>query len=164
MHRLAFLLFVLALSACSTQQPKQAVSDAQYTRIASQSSLGRGFLAHNEKWQGTPYQWGGQSRSGVDCSAYVQQAYASVAGLSLPRTTGQQRRVGQAVSMQQVRPGDLIFFDTRSDAAKQYQLHVGVYVGEGAFSHASVSRGVTVSSLSNPYWQSRLLEARRVIR
>ncbi|MFT4603952.1 MAG: cell wall-associated NlpC family hydrolase [Rhodothermales bacterium] len=107
-------------------------------------------------WMGTPYEWGGDDRNGVDCSAFVQNVYEDVLGVGIARTTGQQQSEGSAVSRSALEPGDLIFFHTpkRTD-------HVGIYLGEGDFAHASSSRGVMISNLTEDYWKAAYTQARR---
>lgn len=109
---------------------------------------------------GTPYRWGGNDRQGVDCSGFVQQVHLRVSGVRLPRTTSDQFRFGRPVSRRDLRPGDLVFFDTTGRGVS----HVGVVLEADAdrFAHASVSRGVTVARLSEAYWSGRLLGCRRV--
>ncbi|WP_234262366.1 C40 family peptidase [Klebsiella aerogenes] len=115
------------------------------------------LLAHYRDWQGTPYLWGGSGHHGIDCSALMQHLVQEIAHYSLPRTTTGQITRGQRVSVSRLKPGDLIFFRTGV-----HQKHVGMYVGKGQFVHASSSKGVTLSRLNNPYWQSRWLDARRL--
>lgn len=109
-------------------------------------------------WEDTPYRYGGTSRSGIDCSALVQTAYAQLYGVRLPRTTSEQRKIGVRVSVRQLQTGDLLFF-----RPGRTPNHVGIYLGNGRFAHASSSRGVTLSALDNRYWLPRLVDARRVL-
>ncbi len=115
------------------------------------------LLSHYHYWQHTPYQYGGQSRAGLDCSAYVQRVYKDVLGLQLPRTTRKQWQQGNRVSRAALRSGDLVFFKTgwKTD-------HVGVYLGDGSFVHASKHRGVTRSRLDEIYWRQHFVGARRI--
>ncbi|MBQ7454602.1 MAG: C40 family peptidase [Selenomonadaceae bacterium] len=107
---------------------------------------------------GVPYVFGGTSPYGFDCSGYVQYIFAH-AGISLPRTADVQYEVGTPVSTTDLLPGDLVFFETYTYGAS----HVGIYVGDGNFIHASSSRGVTISSLSQAYYSSHYLGARRIL-
>lgn len=88
----------------------------------------------------------------------MQHLFAESASVSLPRTTSQQIRKGTAVRKTALQPGDLVFFSTGPR-----QRHVGVYIGDNQFIHASKEKGVTISSLSNGYWRARYLAARRVV-
>ena len=111
----------------------------------------------HQEWKGIPYRLGGMSRRGIDCSALVYLIYRDLMGIQLPRTTRYQALAGEAIKQGQLRPGDLVFFRTGRRGR-----HVGIYIEEGKFLHASVSRGVTISHLSNDYWKNRYWRARRL--
>ena len=106
--------------------------------------------------QGVPYVYGGTSRSGFDCSGYVQYVFKG-SGISIPRTTFEQFKVGSLVSRQQLQAGDLVFFSTYAPGAS----HVGIYLGGGSFIAASNS-GVSISNLNSSYYASRYIGATRV--
>lgn len=107
-------------------------------------------------WIGTPYEWGGDDRDGVDCSAFVQNVYEDALGVRIARTTAQQQNEGSTIDRSELEPGDLIFFHTpkRTD-------HVGIYLSGGDFAHASSSRGVMISNLAEDYWKAAYTQARR---
>lgn len=108
---------------------------------------------------GVPYVFGGNSPStGLDCSAYVKLVFSQV-GISLPRTADYQFEVGTPIPRTELIPGDVVFFTTYTYGAS----HVGIYLGDGNFIHASSSRGVTISSLGSGYYNSRYIGARRMI-
>jgi cell wall-associated NlpC family hydrolase len=107
---------------------------------------------------GTPYSFGGTTAAGFDCSGYVQHVFRS-AGISLPRTADAQYLVGKHVDTAHAQRGDLVFFQTYTAGVS----HVGIYLGNARFIHSSSSRGVTVSSLNEPYWSSRYLGAERIL-
>jgi cell wall-associated NlpC family hydrolase len=109
------------------------------------------------RFLGTPYVFGGTTPEGFDCSAYVQHVFAMV-GISLPRTADAQYDFGKP-AVGGPRPGDLVFFQTYTYGPS----HVGIYLGNGEFVHASSSHGVMVSKLSESYWASRYLGAKRLI-
>lgn len=110
-------------------------------------------------WQGVPYEWGGNGRSGVDCSGLAVAVYRNLYGLRLPRTTKDQVRVGRSVHFHQLRPADLVFFRDRDGSR-----HVGLYLRNRMFIHASKSRGgVVVSHLDAPHWREMFWVARRVV-
>ncbi|MBM7355100.1 UNVERIFIED_ORG: lipoprotein Spr [Enterobacter sp. JUb101] len=115
------------------------------------------ILTQYQKWKGTDYKWGGTSHRGVDCSALMQHLFSDAAHLSLPRTTGEQIHRGVQVAEHRLKAGDLIFFQTGPN-----RRHVGVYIGNRQFIHASTSQGVTVSTLANDYWHSHFITARRI--
>ncbi|SEK93851.1 C40 family peptidase [Halomonas daqiaonensis] len=118
----------------------------------------RALLAQHERWVGTPYRLGGSSFRGVDCSALVQNVFSDTFRFELPRTTEEQVHAGQEVDPDALRPGDLVFFRPPG-----VYRHVGIYVGEGRFLHASTSRGVMISKLDNRYWQRHFWQARRTL-
>lgn len=110
---------------------------------------------------GVPYVWGGNSlSSGVDCSGLVQQVFQRY-GISLPRVTYDQIKVGQSVSRKRLRPGDLVFFDT--DRSRGGPDHVGIYMGGGKFIHAPrPGSEVKISSLGDSYYAARWMGGRRI--
>jgi cell wall-associated NlpC family hydrolase len=105
---------------------------------------------------GVPYSFGGTSTAGFDCSGFVQHVFALL-GISLPRTADAQYDVGRR-AVGGPHPGDLVFFDTYGGVS-----HVGIYLGQGKFVHASSSHGVMVSRLSESYWAARYVGAKRLI-
>ncbi|PSN07164.1 NlpC/P60 family protein [Siccibacter turicensis] len=115
------------------------------------------ILEQYKNWKGTRYHLGGTSRRGIDCSALMQRIFSDSINLDLPRTTGEQLHRGISVSQRQLKPGDLVFFNTG-----KRRRHVGVYIGGNKFIHASSSQGVTISMLSNAYWRHHYVTARRV--
>ena len=109
---------------------------------------------------GVPYRKGGSSpQVGFDCSGFVRYVYAQTLGLVLPRRAAEQARAATPVAREELRPGDLVFFNTMRRAFS----HVGVYLGDGKFVHAP-SKGdrVKVSDLNERYWARRYNGARRV--
>lgn len=108
-----------------------------------------------QKWAGTRYRLGGSGAGGIDCSAFVQKTMSGAFNVHLPRSTAEQRYSGRYISKSDLRPGDLVFFRKNN--------HVGVYIGGGKFVHASSSRGVTTSSLSESYWARNYTQSRRVL-
>lgn len=107
--------------------------------------------------QGSRYVFGGSGQGGFDCSGFTKYVFAG-SGISLPRTSYDQFASGSAVSKDNLLPGDLVFFSTYSAGAS----HVGIYIGGGRFVHASTaSTGVITSSMSDSFYSSRYLGARR---
>ena len=107
---------------------------------------------------GTPYSFGGTGAGGFDCSGYVQHVFAML-GYHIPRTADAQFDAGMRVTGKTIAPGDLVFFQTYASGPS----HVGIYLGNDRFVHASSSHGVTVSSLHESYWSARYLGAKRLI-
>lgn len=111
-------------------------------------------------WLGTRYHYGGTVRSGIDCSAFTRMIYNTVATVELPRTAATQYTVGAPISKNaELQFGDLVFFNTRR---RTYVSHVGIYLGDNLFAHASSRYGVTISSLESTYYAKRLIGARRL--
>lgn len=108
-------------------------------------------LAHDEL--GVPYLYGGSNPSGFDCSGLVYYVYRR-AGITVPRTADAQYYASHPVTLSQLKPGDLVFFEIAGDA----QMHVGIYVGGGSFIHAPESgEAVSYAQLDNPYWKTRFV-------
>jgi len=106
---------------------------------------------------GTPYRYGGNTPSGFDCSGLVHYAYRA-AGISVPRTTGDQLDTARGIALPQARPGDLLFFKMTSKPD-----HVGIFIGNGQFVHApSSGKQVGVAMLSDPFWNQSFVGARRL--
>jgi len=110
------------------------------------------------RFLGVPYVFGGTSSAGFDCSGYVQHVFALL-GYHIPRTADGQYYAGKRIAGAAISPGDLVFFQTYASGPS----HVGIYLGNDRFVHASSSRGVTVSSLHERYWSARYLGAKRLI-
>ncbi len=111
---------------------------------------------------GTPYKYGGNHpETGMDCSGFVSHVYRQIAGLQLPRNSQEISRHGAALEPFELQPGDLVFFNTLGRPFS----HVGVYLGESRFIHASSSqtRTVMVSDMNQPYWSRRFDGARRLL-
>jgi cell wall-associated NlpC family hydrolase len=109
-----------------------------------------------DQWYGTRYRLGGTTKKGVDCSAFVGAIYASVFGIALPRTAREQYKYCRRVQRTELQEGDLVFFNTHGGVS-----HVGIYLQNNKFVHASVSNGVTISDLYDPYYLQRYVGAGR---
>ena len=109
------------------------------------------------RFGGVPYVWGGATPAGFDCSGFVQYVFGQV-GVNLPRTADVQYELGRKVMKTDLQPGDLVFFETYEPGVS----HDGIYVGDDRFVAANSGTGVAVAALSDPYWSSRYLGARRL--
>lgn len=118
-----------------------------------QSALSR----HYKSWIHTRYKLGGLSKAGIDCSGFVHVTYRDVFNKKLPRSTRQLAKTGKAVTQESLKLGDLVFFKTGRS-----KRHVGIYINNGKFIHASTSRGVMQSSLRTDYWSKHYWKAQRV--
>ncbi|MDV6320363.1 C40 family peptidase [Chromohalobacter sp. HP20-39] len=130
-------------------------SDVQRA-LVSPVRIRKALLSEHRRWVGTPYRLGGTTQRGIDCSALMQHVYSDAFQVSLPRTTEQQMQEGRRVQRSELAAGDLVFF--RSPGPYN---HVGVYVGDGYFLHASTSQGVKLSRLDNVYWNRHYWQSRR---
>ena len=113
------------------------------------------------RWIGAPYRNGGNSRWGIDCSGLTSQIYRNVYRQHLHRSAEEQRLLDcHKKSKRNLREGDLVFFHNGS--RKRRASHVGIYLKDGRFIHASTSRGVIVSHLNEPYYRKHWLSGGRV--
>lgn len=160
MYKVRRILFPLIistlLSACSSGPDPETQVNASLPVNQLLSDNQDLFQFFNE-WEGTPYRLGGTKKSGIDCSAFVQKAFVEAYQMSLPRTTRQQSKQGVEMSWSDAQQGDLVFFKTRRST-----YHVGIYLGNKQFMHASTSKGVIISRIDNPYWASKFWQVRRV--
>ena len=131
-------------------------------------------------YMGTPYESGGASAKGMDCSGFVMTVYGHV-GVNLPHNADDQYQLGSKVALDKLQYGDVIFFNTRpwsrmstcaapciffgiSVPLVYGVTHNGIYLGDGTFAHASEGRGVTVDRLDKAYWKDRFIGARRYLK
>lgn len=165
------LVFVFAsaivLSACSSSdrsvskaQARSKIYHSAYHADLSDPIMAISRLSEQQhEWKGTRYRLGGNSKSGIDCSGFMQVTFRDLFGISLPRTTKEQAKEGERISKRELRTGDLVFFNTgRGPNGK----HVGVYVKNGQFLHASTKGGVIYSDMDSPYWSKAFWQARRL--
>jgi cell wall-associated NlpC family hydrolase len=111
------------------------------------------------KYLGTPYKYGGNTKDGIDCSAFTQTIYKNVFNINLERSARLQYTQGIVVSKDDtLRVGDLVFFNTRKRVKPG---HVGIYIGDNLFAHASSKKGVTITALDYDYYQRTFMGARR---
>lgn len=120
----------------------------------------RVVLAKAASLLGCPYVYGGSGPRSFDCSGFTMYVFAQV-GINLPHNAAAQARLGVPVSREQLAPGDLVFFSCYGRPGIE---HVGIYVGDGKFIHASSRAGVKYSSLYEPYYAANYKGARRILR
>ena len=128
--------------------------------MAADDGFAQKLLGKAMQLIGVKYRFGGTNpETGLDCSGYVQYVYKSSVGVNLPRTAAQQAQMGERVATSEVRPGDMVFFNTRGFS----NSHVGIYVGNGMFVHAPNSRSrVRFDSLESGYSKTKFTGVRRV--
>ncbi len=120
------------------------------------------MMAEIMKWLGTPYRYGGGTTRGIDCSAFTKTMYRNTGNIRLPRTARTQINIvpkEQRLSREELQFGDLIYFNTRR---RPYVSHVGIYLGDSLFAHASSKYGVTFGSLEWKYYKKRFICGTRV--
>ena len=141
-------------SATVEQEPESGFVD-RYTTAAQE------LVNESMSYLGIRYRFGGTSpETGLDCSGLVQAVFRNALGLDLPRTAHEMASQGDKISRQELKPGDLVFFNTMRRAFS----HVGIYMGDGRFMHSPSSGGsVRIESMSTQYWAKRFNGARRLL-
>lgn len=154
-RKVFFISFVIAsflyLGSCAGHKSKRS-------RIDTVIKTARSYT-------GTPYKWGGTTRSGMDCSGLLLNSFNSI-DYKIPRTSGEQSKLGKRVSKSEIKKGDLVFFATGKK--KRKITHVGLVTEVKGkdhikFIHASSSIGVTESNLASDYYKKRFRQARRIL-
>jgi murein DD-endopeptidase len=150
------LLILFAMTGCDTSPyvRPQHTTTASPPIEATHSAVKTALAQLNR-----PYRYGGETPRGFDCSGLIYYAYQR-SGLAIPRTTAEQLRSSHTVALEEIAPGDLLFFRQR----KRRASHVGLYVGDGRFIHASTSKqAVILSRLDSPYWINHLVVVGRYL-
>ncbi|HSJ68401.1 MAG TPA: C40 family peptidase [Anditalea sp.] len=145
-----FWIAVLSFTSCS---PSRKMRKANIDQVVTTA----------QSFRGTPYRYGGTTRSGMDCSALLFQSFSSI-GVTLPRTSEAQSKIGKRVTRKSLQKGDMVFFAT---GKKRRQVtHAGIVTSnhrrEIQFIHASTSLGVTEDDIYSSYWSKRFVMGRRV--
>lgn len=139
---------------------EQVVSDSPLSFFEQAGSAMEQVLMSALSLSGTPYKFGGVSpETGFDCSGFVRYVFSQAANLTLPHGARAISQLGQSISVDQLQPGDLVFFNTLKHAFS----HVGIYLGDGRFIHApSSGGGVHIVNMNDAYWSKRFNGARRL--
>lgn len=156
-HRIGLVLLASLMVGCSSIPDHRISIDTGNLSSTNESSITQHLYRQYQDWRGTPYAWGGMSKRGVDCSGFVYLTLRDQFGTYVPRTTAQQVQTGHHIDDDELAAGDLVFFKTGSKVR-----HVGIYMENGKFLHASTSRGVIISRLDNVYWKEHYWHARRI--
>jgi lipoprotein Spr len=160
---------------------KKTTSDRSYSGIPNSSDVGKtsalqlkyAMLMNTEvgeiknerlyqfidDWYGTRYCMGGTTKTCIDCSGFVQTFFSAVYGITIPRTSKEQYSFANKISSKKLKEGDLLFFNTRGGVS-----HVGIYLMNNKFVHASTSGGVMISDMDEAYYSKRFISAGRVDR
>ncbi|KMY56294.1 hypothetical protein AC623_18315 [Bacillus sp. FJAT-27231] len=136
-----------------------AIPALSHTEVQA-ASIGESLVDYGKKFMGVKYVFGGTTPNGFDCSGFTQYVYKHAAGVSIPRTTELQYKIGTAVSKSQLMPGDLVFF---SNTYRAGISHVGIYAGNNMVLNATSSQGIALVSLNNSYWGPKYTGAKRVV-
>lgn len=165
------IAITLLLSSCGTSHTitgssgytsgSSSPSQTQSTQQEATPMTLEGLVAEAHNWIGTPYLYGGNTRSGVDCSGLVVQVYKKIFNIALPRTSKSQQSYCRNIKRKDLKVGDLVFFATRRGDLKTVS-HVGIYIGDNKMIHASSSRGVIISNLDENYYTKRYLSSGRI--
>jgi len=140
--------------AASASSAVKTVASTAWQSAQDLSVFALGLIGINYKWGGTT------PETGLDCSGLVRYVFQQVTGVTLPRTAKEMSRVGDQVALDDLKPGDLVFFNTRRFAFS----HVGIYLGDNRFIHApSRGREVEVATLDKSFWHKRFNGARRLV-
>ncbi|MCW3160542.1 C40 family peptidase [Chryseobacterium oryctis] len=153
----------LAEKAASIANAKNAIKKSEIAKSIRYNKTIDNILTEAETYLGTPYRYGGTTRNGIDCSAFVLSVFGAAAGLSLPRVAAAQSQEGERIEKGDLQKGDLVFFSQGRRIS-----HVGIVEsvteeGEVKFIHAATSKGVMVSSLNDSYWGPKYRFGKRII-
>ena len=151
---------IIAVSACRAW----ATASKSNFSLSSVGLSEQQFEDEVKEYLGTPYRKGGTSKKGMDCSGFARTVYDQLLGLELPHSSGDQFQSSelQKIDARQLQAGDLVFFAGQGKKKKQKRInHVGVYLSDGQFIHASSSEGIIVSSLDEIYWKTRFVGSKR---
>lgn len=166
------IFFLLFFTACSSKInensfssqkinlpfPSASLEKTLMERYSINQNLNKKLNAFYKEWKGVKYKFGGNSKRGIDCSAFIQKAYKHKLNISLPRTTYLQAKLGKNISKEKLQLGDLVFFKTGRNTR-----HVGIYMKDGKFMHASTKKGVIISKLNNVYFKKHYWKAQRLL-
>ena len=133
-------------------------NSASSENILLTKEQGAAIVATAKSFIGVPYVFGGITPAGFDCSGLLQYVF-KMHGLTIPRLADEQYNLGRSAEINKLSPGDLVFFSTYTSGVS----HCGIYVGNGKFLHASSSRGVMISNLSDEYWRKRFVGAKKLV-
>lgn len=164
LYIVALIGLTFSLSSCHTSAPRLdykalAKASVRLGMDINKEDNHKLYLASAE-WIGAPYRAGGDSKRGTDCSGMVMQLYKTVYNIRLARSTDGLLKESNKVSRRNLREGDLVFFTSR--ASRKRVAHVGIYLKNGKFIHASTSKGVIVSALNEKYYTQYWLCGGRV--
>jgi len=147
-------------SSSKLEQPSilQTTSSSTTPRQTSLTHM-RDFFSNVSQYFGTRYRSGGQTPAGFDCSGFVRFMFDKVFNMSLPRSSKEMSAMGNKVSKNELQPGDLVFFHSKSQRIN----HVGIFIGNDTFVHSSLTKGITEDQLKHEYYEKRFAGAVRLL-
>ena len=161
--RLGVLAIIFLAGSCATNQDHLSAPSQNSRRVgvsantSGEQLIEKRIIEEYQRWKGTRHKMGGTGSKGFDCSGFVKVIYREAFNIDLPRTTKEQAKLGKPVSFKDLQPGDLVFFKPPS-----YARHVGIFLSQSEFVHASKNKGVTVSRIDAHYWRKYYWTARRI--
>jgi lipoprotein Spr len=162
------LIFLFTAVGCSTLKTgshahgneKQRNNFSEKLGFELEKNYDAGLIAEVIGWLGTPYVYGGEDKEGADCSGFVQQVYKAVYGISTARSANGIYEQAIKVNRNQLKQGELVFFKIKTEKVG----HVGIYLQQSYFIHASSSKGVMVSSLDLEYWTKYFVSGGKILK
>jgi cell wall-associated NlpC family hydrolase len=151
-------LLILCISQCNTRFAPRPYYAGQQRQVSYHSELVENMKKEIQKFYGAPYKWGGDSPSGTDCSGMIKTIYKNAANIALPHNAQQIYESSKSIRKIDLSFGDLVFFSSNGRRA----THMGLYITDNYFLHASSSRGVVLSKLSDSYYKNQFIGARRI--
>jgi len=163
-NKIAFYFLVvvcLLWTSCSSHRKisSQKKETAPISNSIKEKAADQNLLLEINKWLGVPYSYGGNDKKGVDCSGFVCAVYTTVYAMQLPRTSKAMYSTYASVSEENLQIGDLVFFNYDGKGVS----HVGIYIGNHKYAHASTSKGVIIGDLTWAYTKKHFLRGGRVI-
>lgn len=158
---ITIIVAVLLLASCSSSKSVIGCDDNKiYKNEKVKKASDKDLVKEAKKWIGTKYKYGGHSLKGTDCSGLVMEIFLNVYNLKLPRSSSEQYNYCKKIKKSQLDVGDLVFFATGK--SKKRVSHVGLYIGNDQFIHASTSKGVIISRLTQEYYKRTYYSSGRV--
>ena len=160
MNKFVILFFWVVIFSTTSCRVKKGVNSARKIEKTALSNIPiqKDLKKEINSWLGTPYKYGGITKKGVDCSGFVNAIYQTVYDIDLPRTSKEIYSKAKAVKLQNIKEGDLIFFNYEGKGVS----HVGIYLADNKYAHASASKGVVISDITDTYARKKIVGVGRI--
>lgn len=158
----SLVMLPASVLAADTLSSSEAEPSSQASEPTPSPNMASELMMYALSLIGVDYKYGGKSPdSGLDCSGFVSHVFSHVAGMALPHSTYAMRFTGQSIPVAELKPGDLVFFNTLRNAFS----HVGIYLGDNRFIHATsnMTGNIMISNMNDQYWNKRFNGARRIL-